>query len=365
MENNSKPADRLLGCQLNDGWKVIEHYRPKEIKYSSCYIVQNGSQKGFLKAFDYSDIKKAGGQDESKRIAYKYQGELKMLQKCRDADIKSVIQLLANDRYYFKPNDLNELVEYFILEYSGDGNAHECLTNGNLHEFAIRFQALSDIFDGLHKLHLNGIMHLDLKAENILHFVKSRLTKITDFGSARQLIIDVDEDLLDELNSIRTTREYAPPECLYDDVWTTDWKEYRRKVDLYLIGNVIVKFFTNMSFTALLKDQLSESLNWNNPQNVGKGRLKYFLPNLITGASSVYVVIKRKLNVINAESGSPLDDKNILDLCRVIAELCNPDAKKRGHPKELIRQNDRDGLDRYRDKFITMRDLCQVRQFKK
>jgi serine/threonine protein kinase len=362
---NVKPADRLLGCQLNEGWKVIERYRPDQIKYSSCYLVQKGNQTAFLKAFDYSDLKKAGGQDKLKRINYKYQMELKMLQKCRDADIKFVIQLLANDQYFFIPDDLNELVEYFILEYSGDGNAMDCLTNGSLDEFAIRFQALSDIFDGLNSLHSNGIMHLDLKTENILHFVSSRLTKITDFGSARQLIVDLDEDLKNEMNSIETTRGYAPPECLYNDVWTGDWAQYRRKVDLYLIGNVIVKFFTNISFTALLKDQLSEALDWNNPQNVSKGRLAHFLPHLVSGASNVYVIIKNQLHATNKTCGSPLGEQNIHDLCRVIAELCNPDAAKRGHPKELIRKNNKDGLDRYRDKFITLRDICMVRQSKK
>jgi len=358
MGNDIGPADRLEGCQLNDGWQVIERFQSGKIKYSSCYLVQRGNQRGFLKAFDYSDIKKAGGQDAWKRINHKYTRELKLLQKCRDANISAVIQLLANDRYYFKPDDLNELVEYFILEYTGDGDSLECLTNGSLSQFAIRFQALSDIFDGLHNLHLNGIMHLDLKAENILHFVHSRLTKITDFGSARQLIVDLDQDLLDELNSIRTTRQYAPPECLYNDFWTTDWQEYRRKVDLYLIGNVIVKFFTNVSFTALLKDQLSNSLDWNKPENVGNGRLKIFMPHLVEGAANVYVVIKSKLKGINKECGNPLDDKNLNDLCGIIAELCNPVAEKRGHPRELVRKSNMNGLDRYRDRFITMRDHC-------
>lgn len=362
MANTIKPAERLLGCQLNDGWAVIERYRPDEIKYSTCYLVQKGNQKGFLKAFDYSDLKKAGGKDKLKRISHKYNSELKLLQKCRDAGIKSVIQLVTNDSYYFIPNDLNELVEYFILEYSEDGNALDCISNGNLRQFAIRFQALADIFDGLHSLHSNGIMHLDLKAENILHFVHTRLTKITDFGSARQLIVDLDDELMDELNSIQTTRMYAPPECLYNDSWTTDWQNYRKKVDLYLMGNIIVKFFTNMSFTALLKLQLSDTLDWDNPQNVGNGRYMTFLPHLIAGAANVYPVIKSKLKSINKECGNPLDDKNINDLCGIIAELCYPDAEKRGHPKELIRRNNMNGLDRYRDRFMTMRDHCLVKQ---
>lgn len=359
------PAKKLLGCTLKDGWKVVAHYTPGNVNNnfsSPCYIVQKGSQKGFLKAFDYSDLKKAGGKDQHKRLAYKFNRELSMLQKCKEKKINSVITLLANDQYYFRPDDLNELVEYFILEYSNDGNVLDCLSSGNLNDFENKFQALVDIFDGLNDLHTSGIMHLDIKTENLLHFVRDRMTKITDFGSARQLISDIDEDLLDDLNNITTTRQYAPPECLYNDLWTNDWKEYRRKIDLYLVGNVIVKLFTNFSFTTLLKSEVSEVYDWNISQNVGRNKLQLYMPHLMSGAAEVYILIEEKLREINTQCDSPLDDKNLKDLMKIISQLCKPDALYRGHPKELIRRNNRDGLDRYRDKFITLRNICSLKK---
>lgn len=359
MENKIKPADRLVGCKLNDGWDVVSFYTHPTVGYSSCYIVQKGNQKGFLKAFDYSDLKKAGGKDQFMRLNKKFERELSMLKKCSANNINTVIQLLAHDSYFFEPGGVDERVDYFIIEFSHDGSVHDCLSTPNLTNFGNKFQALIYIFDGLNDLHLNGIMHLDLKAENLLYFIKERLTKIADFGSARQFMNEVDEDLLNDLNNISTTRQYAPPECLYVENWTPDWNEYRRKVDLYLVGNVIVKLFTNFSFTALLEKEITQFYHWNNPQNIGK--LKQYLQHLIEASGEAYLEIEIKLDSINKEYGMPLDAKDIKDLMKIIVELCNPDAEKRGHPKELARKNNTDGLYRYRDKFITLRNLCEAR----
>lgn len=348
MGNYIKPADRLAGETLNGGWVVVSPYTHPHVIHSSCYIVNKGNQKGFLKAFDYSDLKKAGGKDQFKRLSLKFERELSMLKKCSDKDIKTVIQLLTHDSHFFDPGGVDNRVDYFIIEFSDDGSVHDCLTNTNLLAFENKFQALIYIFDGLNDLHLNGIMHLDLKIENLVYFIQERLTKITDFGSARQLIIESDEDLLNDLNSISTTRQYAPPECLYIENWTPDWNEYRRKIDLYLVGNVIVKLFTNVSFTALLRNKIPKSYDWDNNQNNGK--LKQYLPHLVNAAGDVYLEIEAKLNVINAECGMPLDNKNIEDLMKIIAELCSPDAQERGHPKELARKNGTDGLYRYNKK---------------
>jgi len=361
MKNYIKPADRLVGCKLNGDWKVVTKIQPKfgTISYSSCYIVNKGNQKGFLKAFDYSDLKKPGGKDKFKRLSQKFDRELSMLKRCRDKNIDAVIQLIESDSYFFIEGNIDERVDYFILEFSEDGSVHDCLTKHDLKNFGNKFQALIYLFDGLNELHQNGIMHLDLKSENLVYFSKERLTKITDFGSARKLIIDIDEDLMDDLNNITTTRQYAPPECLYDEFWTTDWNDFRRKVDLYLVGNIIVKLFTNFSFTALLGQEITQFNHWDNNQN--KGKYSQFLPSLISGANEVYIIIEEELNSINSECGLPLDAIEIKRLMKVIIELCNPDAKYRGHPKELSRNNNSDGLDRYRDKFITMRDKCEAK----
>jgi serine/threonine protein kinase len=359
MQNYIKPAERLLNLELNNGWKVVQKYTPKYPEhelYSSCYIVNNGSQKGFLKAFDYSDLNKPGGSDLFKLLYHKYERELAMLKKCRELDIKSVVKLLEHNVHFFKPT-ADERVDYFILEYSEDDNILTCLNDGNLNEFANKFQALVHIFDGLEELHKHGIVHLDLKAANLVHFIKDRLTKITDFGSARKYISDLDEDLKNDFNNVSTTRQYAPPEFFYEWNWTEDWNEYRRKIDLYLAGNIVVKLFTNISFTTCLQKELPDFYNWDSSQN--KGKMQQFLPTLTNAASNVYLIIEEKIKTTNIEYGKPLDSNHIERLMRVIAELCDPHPMLRGHPKERDSITTSDGLYRYRDKFITLKNLCE------
>lgn len=359
MKEYMKPADRFTNENLHNGWKIISKYVPKYKDgdiYSSCYIVSNGINEGFLKAFDYSDLRKAGGSSLFKHLYHKFERELSMLKKCRDLNINSVIKVLDSNTYFFKEGVIDERVDYFILEYSKDDNLLTCLTDGNLDEFASKFQALIDVFDGLENLHNNGIMHLDLKATNLVPFLDDQITKITDFGSARKFISDLDEELNNDLNSIYTTRQYAPPEFFYKEYYMDDWNKYRRKIDLYLVGNVIVKLFTNMSFTFLLKQSMSDFYDWDLPHNEGK--MKQFLPTMVDAASNVYQVIEKQINAVNNECGKPLSSKNVEDLVKIIAELCHPDPDERGHPKELARITKSEGLYRYRDQFITFKNLC-------
>jgi serine/threonine protein kinase len=361
MSTYLRPADRFTNENLKNGWQIISKYQPKHTdgaSYSFCYIVSNGEKEGFLKAFDYSDLRKAGGKALFKHLNHKFESELAMLKRCNDLNIDSVIKLLHSDSYFFEENVIDERVDYFILEYSKDDNLFSCLTDGNLKEFAAKFQALIHVFDGLENLHNNGIMHLDIKATNLVHFLKERVTKITDFGSARKFISDLDEDLHDELNSIITTRQYAPPEFFYkeEEYALEDWNKYRRKIDLYLVGNVIVKLFTNLSFTTLLKKALPDFYDWDMPHNEGK--MKQFLPTLISAASEVYQIIENEIHNLNKECGNPLERQHVEDLVKIIAELCNPNPDERGHPKELVRITKSDGLYRHRDQFVTFKNLC-------
>ncbi|KAF5354692.1 hypothetical protein D9756_005497 [Leucocoprinus leucothites] len=82
-----------------------------------------------------------------------------------------------------------------LLEGSNDMNQRICLVspfmkNGNLHDYApylpqkFRFPLLSDVANGLHYLHGLGIIHGDLKGENVLISDQGR-GLITDFGTTQ------------------------------------------------------------------------------------------------------------------------------------------------------------------------------------
>jgi serine/threonine protein kinase len=357
MAKKVYPANKLLNVTLNDGWfvesKVVE-LTTTSGKYSTCYIVSKNGHKGFLKAFDYRDLAKPGGRDVFDRLNAKFGRERDILKKCKKLEIATVVEFITSDEYYFVEGDLNEKVDYFITEYSRDGNIQKCIENNSLIDLANKFQSIADIFHGLSELHSKAIWHLDVKPSNLLYFIEQQLTKIADFGSARQWVgenLD-DDDKIEDLNSIFTTRLYAPPEILYNHQWTDDWNLYRRKIDLYLVGNVLVKFFTNLSFTALLRDEITEFDDWNNNQNLGK--FSQILPSLMTASSEVYLTIKNEINEVNEECGMPLDKKEIEQIMLTIKQLCCPDPKLRGNPKELLRNNNNDGLYRYRDRFILL-----------
>lgn len=360
MEKKNKPAENLVGVDLPNGWKVIEKFKPRyqpDLRSNNCYIVENEQQKGFLKAFDLSELYKPGGLDALQISIERYNRELNMLSKCNEKGIPSVVQLL--DQGNLNRDNFNELVQYFILEFSENGSLYDCIEDGDLVQFYNKFRALRDIFDGLSNLHENGIMHLDLKAENLVYFISDRITKITDFGSARQYKPNVEDRLRDDFDEISVTRLYAPPECLYNSDWLNNWEESRKKIDLYLVGNIIVKIFTNLSFTSLLKKSISNYHCWDRTYN--RNQYLQFLPYLVQGANSIYPEIEERITQLNSNCGYPLNGTEIYRLMKIIVQLCNPDATKRGHPEELLRRGSDNGLYRYRDMFITFMNKCELK----
>jgi serine/threonine protein kinase len=267
------PAERLVGVTLKDNWYVVEKVirDVKSWSGASCYKVTRGSEVGFLKAFDLSGMKKVGGEDDHELLTHRFKRELSIIKQCSDAKIGGVVNLLGSGKHFHSGTDLNELVNYFILEYCADGDMLKCIEDHSLIDFASRCAAVRDICEAVDKMHANGVMHLDIKPENLIHFINERVTKIVDFGSARRYIVDVDPNLNDELNEITTTYSYAPFECLYhDNDWTNNWNEYRRKIDLFLVGTIIVRIFTNMTFSSLLRNRLADKYSWKNKRNLGK-----------------------------------------------------------------------------------------------
>ncbi len=347
------PAAKLQGVTLINRWKVTKKLNVASTtsgKYSTCYLVDNGDQVAFLKAFDYRDLQKTGGGSNFARVYENYEREYKYLKECNDKGIKNVVKLIEKGDYSFPPGKLEDKVEYFIIEFSDDGTVQNCEESKSLSDLVLKFYAIRDIFDGLEKLHENEIWHLDVKTSNILYFIEDRIAKLNDFGSARRWKeYDLDDVKARDLDRIKTTRTYSPPEVLYNTTWTTDWNLHRKKIDLYLTGNVLVKMFTGFSFTALIKEELSELYDWNDPVNIGK--FESFKEYLVKAATKVHLRIKVVIEESNDSCGSPLDKANIDSIVNTIRDLCNPDPELRGHKKELSRIGNSEGLYRYRDRF--------------
>eukprot|EP01006_Ploeotia_vitrea_P028185 TRINITY_DN60908_c0_g1_i1.p1 TRINITY_DN60908_c0_g1~~TRINITY_DN60908_c0_g1_i1.p1 ORF type:complete len:455 (+),score=35.37 TRINITY_DN60908_c0_g1_i1:51-1367(+) len=86
------------------------------------------------------------------------------------------------------------------------------------------------LLQGVHSLHTAGIMHRDLKPQNLLLSQECDL-KICDFGMARE-----DQDDLEKSEYV-ITRWYRAPELLMQ------WKTYSKQVDLFSVGCIIAEMF--------------------------------------------------------------------------------------------------------------------------
>ncbi|KAA6358529.1 MAG: putative serine threonine-protein kinase nek2, partial [Streblomastix strix] len=86
--------------------------------------------------------------------------------------------------------DEDEYKAYIVLEHCSKGDLRNYINsmkeNGTQISTEKAFEMIGQIASSLYQLHSNGILHLDLKPENVL-LVEGFKVKLADFGLARQL----------------------------------------------------------------------------------------------------------------------------------------------------------------------------------
>lgn len=129
-------------------------------------------------------------------------------------------------------------VQVGIMEYANGGDLDDFMTT--FPSMAVIQQVVREILDGLAYLHDNGIIHRDIKPQNILMHKKSRggvVVKIADFGLARQT---QDEH---QSSKLLGTVEYIAPEQLDVAKYGIDGK-LSTNVDLWGLGIILAEIFT-------------------------------------------------------------------------------------------------------------------------
>jgi serine/threonine protein kinase len=343
IPENEQAAQLLEGRVLKGGWRVLNKKTMDSHQtggvYSCYYEVENGDRKGFLKAFDYSSAAKASDEftKEINNITSAYNLEKEILEICRDSGCKNVIEILDSGFINVEEATNYQRVEYLILELAEEGDVRNVLHEQKVTlEWKIR--SLHQLAKGLNELHRLSIAHQDVKPSNIVQ--TSGRTKLSDFGSATTINRDKTNLPYHQLKNLAGTWRYAPPELLYGDVATDDTIR-RIGCDLYLLGSMVAFYFTDMSMTALIKANLSDTLCWTDHENYGKYQsIKAYVINAFEQALED---IGRKIN----------DDFLRDKIIEIIRYLCNPDPMKRGHKKNIAERGSNFGLQR----FITMFDV--------
>lgn len=199
--------------------------------------------RGDLGAGNFSTVKMAVHQLTSERVAIKILDKAKLDQKTR----RMVTREVANMERVHHPNiiRLYEVVEtysklHLVLEFAAGGELyHKISTLGRMQEPQAKV-IFAQIASAVHYLHGRGIIHRDIKAENVF-CAGPTLVKLGDFGFSTELTSGMQQ----QLNTFCGSPPYAAPELFRDE-------SYRGPpVDLWALGVLLAFIVTgHMPFQA-------------------------------------------------------------------------------------------------------------------
>ena len=125
---------------------------------------------------------------------------------------------------------------YFIMEYVDGMNLRQMMDGGHLDPSAA-LRIVPPICDALQYAHDEGIMHRDVKPENILIDRNGRV-KIADFGLAKLLVTGATDRLLTAPHQVMGTMHYMAPEQI-EQPGNVD-----HRADIFALGVVLYEMLT-------------------------------------------------------------------------------------------------------------------------
>ncbi|QBM85807.1 mitogen-activated protein kinase kinase kinase [Metschnikowia aff. pulcherrima] len=154
----------------------------------------------------------------------------KEVETMKDLDHINIVQYLGFEQ--------SKQTFSLFLEYVAGGSVSSCLkTYGKFDEPLVKF-ITRQVLEGLKYLHENGILHRDLKADNLLLEIDG-VCKISDFGISKrsQDIYSNNAEM-----SMQGTVFWMAPEVIHSMV--EDKKQgYSAKVDIWSLGCVMLEMF--------------------------------------------------------------------------------------------------------------------------
>jgi len=340
-------AESLTGRVLDGGWKVLEKVaRPPTATgsiFSHGYIVVSpDGQKAYLKALDYS---KAFLSNDPPRFlqamteAFNHERDLCLL--CRDRHFDRIVIPLADGKILAAPAIPDSLVNYLIFELA-EGDVRTQMDAADRFDLAWALRSLHHVSVGLSQLHRVGVAHQDLKPSNVLYFGE-RVFKIADLGSASHKSRLGPRDEWE----IAGDMGYAPPELLYKHI-DPDWDKRRLSCDMYLLGSMVVFFFAQSGMTALLKAHLNSNHTWDSWDGPYEEVLPY-----------VRDAYNRALDVFATSVPAEISVK----IKEMVRQLCEPDPRLRGHPRDRIGAHNQYSLERYVSQFNLLASKAEIGLF--
>lgn len=330
-------AHDLEGRVLEKGWKVVEKItKPDHATgsfFSVCYRVTKNGEVCFLKAFDFAKFFHLATPEKmivdvmaDMLNAYRYERDLSHL--CENHHVTKVSFVKDAGEETVDGYSIS-IVPYLVFDLA-NGDVRCKLDVSEKLDFAWRLQSLHDVAVGLKQLHYIEVSHQDLKPSNILLFDEE--SKIGDLGRS------ICRRLKSPYDSLAFTGDfnYAPPEIMYG-YFEPDWHKRAFAVDSYLLGSMVVFYFTGISMSALLVQYIPPELRcdrWRGPYE----QIKPYLADAFSKALE--------------EFGSSIAHEYFRNELRwVVERLCYPFPEERGHPKDIASIGSSYNMERFVSKF--------------
>jgi serine/threonine protein kinase len=326
----------LKGLALPDGWEVLSAIDrdPNSTggNFSHGYIVQNqAGAKAFLKALDFAEALNAP--DPAFALQYlteAFNFERQVMRRCSERKLDRVVLAITDGMIRVPGCSIaGGIVQYLIFELA-DGDLRSTANAAAHFETAWLLRALHHMATGLTQLHGQQIAHQDLKPSNVLVF-DSKIAKIGDLGrAALKGSFPPHED-----EEVAGDKTYAPPELLYHYV-DPDWNRRRLGCDAYLLGSMVVFCFLGTAMTPLVHAQLHPGHHWSSWSGTYDEVLPY-----------VRDAFDKAVAAFEAAVAGEMRER----LTAIVRELCEPDPRLRGHPRERWNISTQYSLVRYRETF--------------
>lgn len=224
----------------------------KNIIYNRFEIIRKLGEGGTAKVYLAFDHKR----DDN--IALKVlKSELVTEQKIKYFNREAqAISMLDNDnviKIFDWGYDSVNNVHFIAQEYVEGMTIKEYLKMSNTLAITEVVSLIEKILDGLSHAHINGVIHKDIKGQNILIDVDKNV-KITDFG-----IADILEDEMTKTQSLMGTPQYVAPETLNRNISNA-------QTDIYSVGILMYELlcgqapFTGDKPTVIMMKQINQPL---------------------------------------------------------------------------------------------------------